>query len=156
MRVATLRLFLSALFLAGASAAMASETNPQCSRDATTQAQLCKAGCRDDFLTAKDMCRNINHDCADLCRASREDCVSGPLDSLETCVDDCDASLESAKEICRQQFAPDTPERDQCIDDAQVTAFQCRDACREGVIKALRQCRVTFRVCIQACPHASN
>lgn len=147
---------LGVLCLAAAPAAMADETAPGCNNDARNQYLVCKASCREAFLVDHDTCRNIDHDCADACRAGREACVAQPFASLETCASNCNDTLAGAKDDCRGQFGEGTPERDVCIDTAQVASFQCRDTCREGVREALRQCRVTFQACVDACPAAPH
>lgn len=131
--------------------------NPQCVKDARAEMRQCKATCQDDFVAAKDLCRNVDHACADACRAGREVCVAGPLGALAACKDSCNATRDSAVSSCRQQFGqngqtPDPAQLDQCIDAAQTAAFQCRDTCRENLDRgALKLCRQIFRACIHVC-----
>jgi hypothetical protein len=137
------------------SAAMAVEDDPQCVEDAREAKKLCDAACREQYQVSKDECRNVDHDCAEACRAGRRACFDQPLADLQACVEGCNSTHETKRADCRAQFEAGTPERDQCIDQAQVEAFQCRDQCRENVGRAaLKQCRKTFRACIGACPPA--
>ena len=159
MKIATkIPLVLAVLVVAAIGAAsFAATPNPGCVKDATQAKTLCNAQCQQTFLAAKDMCRNIDHDCADACRAALGVCLdgtnqNGPLPTLDACVDVCNASLETAKANCRQIYQPGTTDRANCIDQAQVTAFQCRDTCREGVAAEIRACRMTNHACIMACP----
>jgi hypothetical protein len=141
--------------LLAASHAKAVETDPQCVASEANEMAFCKAVCQANFKTAKDLCRNIDHDCAETCRAGLEGCLdgpNGPLTQLDACRIGCADDLESAVTNCRNTTTIGTPERDQCVDAAQVLAFQCRDTCREGVATGLRQCRDLLKGCIQACP----
>jgi len=142
--------------LMSAAAAWGVQSNPQCVKDARITKKDCVATCVDQFKVAKDSCLNVNHDCADACRAGRKTCFDQPLSALQTCTSGCNSTLDGAKADCRSKWAEGTPERDKCIDDAQVAAFQCRDTCREGLDRAtLRLCRQTFHSCMRACPPAT-
>jgi hypothetical protein len=159
MKIATkISLVLVVLVAAGiGSTVFAKSPNAGCVKDAAQAKVLCKAQCEQTFLAAKDLCRNIDHDCADQCRAGLVLCLEGsnqdgPLPVLDACVDTCNATLETAKANCRQLYPQGSADRANCIDQAQVTAFQCRDTCREGVAAAIRACRMTFHTCIMACP----
>jgi hypothetical protein len=138
-----------------ATPALAAQTDPHCIREAAHEYLFCRAACREAYQVAKDECRDIDHDCADACRAGLDACLdgpSGPLTLLEACREECSETLEGAKAACREAHAEGTPERDACIDAAQLVAFGCRDTCREGVAEAVRACRFAFRSCILACP----
>ena len=161
MKVTSVATFFGVLGTAAVmnvSMARAIMPNPQCVQDARAEMLQCKSTCQDNFVVAKDMCRNVDHSCADACRAGRDACVAGPLGALQSCIDGCDTTLYGAKTDCRNQFGqngttPDPAQLDQCIDNAQITAFTCRDGCRENLDKkALKQCRITFQACIRACP----
>ena len=161
MRLTSAASFLGAFAAAALMSSLpahAVTSNPQCVQEAHAANQLCKSTCQDNFVVAKDMCRNVDHACADACRAGREACVAGPLGALQSCLDDCNSALDTARTNCRAQFGkngttPDPVQLDTCIDGAQTTAFQCRDTCRENLDRAaLKQCRITFQACIRACP----
>lgn len=139
--------------------ALAASPNPRCIADAAAEDQVCRSNCREHFQAAKDICRNIDHDCADRCRADLDTCLeapTGPITLYETCRLNCREDLVTEKARCREMHPPGTPERDQCIDRAEVTAFACRDTCRdtyrEGVRDQVRLCRLAFRTCILQCP----
>jgi len=112
----------------------------------------CKAICQEDYQIAKDACLNRDHACVEVCRYERSVCreTSGIDDAIAA----CNATLEAAKQVCRDNNPPGTPERDQCIDQAQVVAFQCRDQERENAKGALKECRYNFKTCARACPPA--
>ena len=142
--------------VAFASAAGALTQRAQCVLDAKGQKQLCTSTCQDNFTLAKDLCRNVDHDCADACRAGRDVCVAPIYAALQSCLDGCNGTLDAVKAGCRAQFAEGTPERDQCIDAAQLTAYSCRDLCREQLDRdGLKACKEIFRACIFACPPAN-
>jgi hypothetical protein len=128
-------------------------TRSQCVADARAEARTCTQLCRDDFLATKDACRDLDHDCAEAARTERTSCVGDVLSALAACVvDECG---EFATQIaqCRETYPVGDPQRDACVDNAQLLRFQCRDACRESVQlhAGLRACRVEFRSAIQAC-----
>jgi hypothetical protein len=130
--------------------APASSRANECVDAAKVELRDCKVECKEDFRVAKDACVNRDHDCVQACRADREDCrtASGIADALAA----CDARLQIDKQNCRDQYSAGSPARDQCIDQAQIVAFQCRDSAREDARPALKQCRRDFRVCARACP----
>jgi hypothetical protein len=136
--------FLSLLAPAAALAA-----NP-CIGDARQQVLECQAQCREDFQIAKDGCLNRDHECVEVCRAERAVCVEAT--GIEAAIEACNATTRAAKATCRDQNPPDSMALDQCIDQAQVVGFQCRDAAREAARPALELCRTGFRDCARACP----
>jgi hypothetical protein len=146
MRVRTLTVawFLSLL---GPAAALAG--NP-CIGEARQQALECVAQCREDLQVGKDGCLNRDHECVEVCRAERDVCVEAS--GLEAALDQCNDVVRAAKQTCRSQNPPDSVGLDQCIDQAQVVGFQCRDAAREAAGPALDVCRAEFRDCARACP----
>ena len=120
------------------------------------QYQDCKADCRESFQLAKDTCVNRDHQCVESCRADRSTCLQPTLDTLNGDLATCASDLETAKGNCRSLYADGTPERDTCIDDAQVQAFQCRDAAREKARPGIVACRHGFKVCVRTnCPPTS-
>ena len=140
-------------FLLSATVAGAITSNPQCVHEANQTKKACVATCQDNFQVDKDMCHNVDHDCADACRAGRAVCVGPIHDALSSCLDGCQSTLDAAKADCRANNPQGSPERDACIDAAQVIAFQCRDQCREDVNHAaLKQCQKIFHACIVTCP----
>ena len=144
-----------AVLLIGPSA-QAFSPNPACVLDAIKTNRSCKKTCNQDFLEAKDLCDSVDHACADSCRAARKACVAPIQAPVDACIDACNATRYGSRLQCRALYTTGTPERDQCIDAAQVVAFVCRDTCQENVDAAgLAQCRDTFRSCIVLCPPAN-
>ena len=144
-----------------ASAAAAVQANPECVASARNNRKVCVLACQEEFQVEKDACRNINHECAEDCREIRKACFDVPLSTLRACVQAANDALEAAindpETGCKALHPAGTPERDQCIDAAQVTAFQARDACREGLNReALKACRKAHRACLRLCPPSST
>jgi len=152
MRFLRLSLFVALGCLAFSGNATALTANPQCVRDAHGDYKLCAMACRENLQVDKDLCRNVDHDCAEACRAGRQACVDVPLGELQTCKAGCNSDLAAARQACKDNNPEGSPERDACIDAAQVVAFQCKDTCREGVRDELQLCRRSFRACMRACP----
>ena len=112
----------------------------------------CKATCKEDFQEAKDTCLNRDHACVEICRAERAECREAT--GLDAAIAQINATLVGAKQTCRATHAEGTPERDQCIDQAQVVAFQQRDDAREAAKSDIKLCRADFKACAKACPPA--
>ena len=137
---------------AGRTAWGADDTTKQCVADAAAQYKIDRTAAQDVFKTAKDVCRNRDPVCAEACRTAHEGCVDVPEAAVESCMDICATTLSTARDDCKESQAEDTPERKTCIDDAQVDAFKCRDACRDNADRAaLQECKTGFKACIQAC-----
>jgi hypothetical protein len=151
--IGMLTLTLGIAVLAAGSARANDPAKHQCSQDARVTRNSCVRVCQDDFLASMDTCHGVNHDCAQTARDNREACVSGVLQALKQCVVDTCGELKAAIDQCRIDFAKGTPERDACIDAAQVKNFQCRDGCRESVqlFPSLKACRDEFKTDLQAC-----
>lgn len=147
MRVHRLTTFAGLLSLLAPVAALAG--NP-CMGDARQQFLEAQAQCREDLQVAKDGCWNRDHECVEVCRAERGVCIDAS--GIEAALEACNETTRAAKATCRDQNPPDSTALDQCIDQAQVVGFQCRDAAREAARPALEACRVAFRDCARACP----
>ena len=151
--------------------ARAAHGDPACILEAKATALACIAQCRDDLRSARFACRGVDASCGRACLAGRQVCTDAAEDILQTgqvpgggvlanCsggTAGCRAALQAAKAICG---APCNGNAvcDACVDAAQVTAFVCRDGCRESwrtdptVKSLLASCRTTFRACVAACP----
>lgn len=121
----------------------------ECTTAARLENKVCKADCREDLQVSKDACLNRDHDCVEACRAGREDCREAT--GFDDEIDACNNTRDSEVQTCKNLYPPHTPDRDTCIDNAQVKAFQCRDQVREDNRLALRACRKGFRACSRAC-----
>jgi len=123
----------------------------QCKTDAIAAAKTCRAACREAFQVLKDMCLNRDHVCMEGCRTTRDGCIQPVADQLAAVVGTCKATRDGDVDDCRQLHGEGTPELDQCIDDAQVKAFQCRDAAREAARPDFETCRQAFSGCASGC-----
>ena len=130
------------------------QTQRQCMADARAEVKTCTALCKDTFQADKDSCRNVDHACADAAREERESCVGAVLTALGQCVATECAGFAADIATCRATYPVGDPNRDACIDNAQLLNFQCRDQCRESVQlhPGLKACRTEFRTAIKACP----
>jgi len=122
----------------------------QCITMASDEYKECKSDCKEAFQAAKDACTNKDHVCVDACREGRASCIEDT--GLEVAIDACNDGREVAVATCKSIYGPDTPERDQCIDNAQLDAFQCRDGAREAAKPSLVDCRKGFKACRDVCP----
>jgi hypothetical protein len=124
----------------------------QCKLDAQTAYKAAKAACVEDFQVEKDACRHRDHTCVEQCRADRDSCRQPTEDQLASDVAACNSTRDTAINNCKSLYADGTPERDQCIDNAQVTAFECRDHANENARPGFQTCRANFQTCVQSCP----
>jgi hypothetical protein len=122
--------------------------NP-CVKDAAAEHRDCKADCKEDLQVAKDACLDRDHECVEVCRAKRSECRDAT--GIDAALAACNASLYDARKTCRETHPAGSPERDACVDQAQVVAFACRDTARENAKDALKVCRKEFRTCARAC-----
>jgi hypothetical protein len=120
-----------------------------CIPSATSAARECNSGCVEGRQSAVDACLNRDHACVEACRAGREDCVQAT--GLEAALDACNATQTAAVHQCRLDNPKGSPERDACIDQAQLVGFQCRKAAQKSARLAMRACRTGFRACARAC-----
>jgi hypothetical protein len=67
----------------------------------------------------------------------------------------CNAQLATDKQDCQTAFPDDPAGLDQCIDNAQLKAFVCRDSAREQAGPGFESCRQQFKTCVQTCPPSS-
>ena len=102
----------------------------QCKQTAKDNFRTCRANCREDFQVAVDACLNRDHACVEQCRADRQTCRQPTLDRLSSDIAACNARRDSDIQNCKDLYADGTPERDQCIDNAQVAGFECRPGTR--------------------------
>jgi hypothetical protein len=126
----------------------------QCRLDATNQHKDAKAACVEDNQVGIDACRHKDHTCVEQCRADRDGCRQPVQDQLDTDIVACNAQRDADKAVCHSLYADGTPELDQCIANAQVTAFVCRDTAREAAHPGFQTCRQNFKSCVQQCPDA--
>jgi hypothetical protein len=58
---------------------------------------------------------------------------------------------------CGAPCAPTDQTCTDCLDAAEVTAFTCRDGCRDGwrtdprIVAMIKNCRNVFKSCVHAC-----
>ena len=124
----------------------------QCKADALAAYKSCGADCREGFQVEKDACKNRDHACVEQCRSDRADCRAPINEQLRSDEAQCKATRDQAVDNCKSLYAEGTPERTQCIDNAQVAAFECRDQARENAHPGYAACRQQFQSCAQACP----
>ena len=146
-----------------------------CLADAKANFLSCRNQCKSDFVDTRFTCRNVQPACGEACLAGRQECldtVEGILKTgqlpdggaLANCgggTDACKAALQAAKRQCGTPCQATDAQCNECVDNAQVVAFQCRNGCRDSwrtnatVIAMLQSCRNGFRTCVSACPRAS-
>ncbi len=175
MRTFRTLFLLSAATLLAAPGPSIAGTSGTCVPDAKDNFRSCRAQCRSDFIDARLTCRNIQPACGTACLAGRDACLENvqnilrtgqlpdgsPLANCTGGTDQCKAAFQAAKQACGAPCPATNMACIECVDNAQVTAFECRDGCRDSwrtnatVIAMLASCQSSFRACIQQCPPAS-
>ena len=137
----------------GLGTAQAASSKAACIKEARTAKQTCTQSCQTTFEDARLLCLNIDPTCAAACESTEATCTAPFLSTLEPCLSACDAQLQAAKQACPK---PSDPTHDDCIDQAQLAAFNCRDACHDDptVSSGLQGCRQAYYKCLKGCPAA--
>jgi hypothetical protein len=122
----------------------------ECVSAAKGEYKTCTDDTKEALQVAKDACRGKDHDCVEQCRGERMLCRAET--GFDGAMDACQATLDTARANCKIAYPTPGPDRDTCVDQAQVEAFQCRDTARETHGPALKACRAAFQDCVKACP----
>jgi hypothetical protein len=140
-----------------------------CVTDAKDTYVECKTQCKSDFDDARGLCHGVAPGCFDACIDGRTDCVTAARQPLTDCLQGCEDALSQARQACRASSGcggssdPCSTNANfiACMNPAQLTAFTCRDACRDNfrldpnAQAALKACAKGFRACVKSCPPAS-
>jgi hypothetical protein len=124
----------------------------QCKLDAKDAYLTCKSDCREDYQSQKDVCLNRDHACVEDCRAKRDTCRKPAEDQLDADIATCNATRDTAVTNCKNLYPEGDPNRETCITNAQIDAFECRDHAREVARPKFKACRDAFQTCAEACP----
>ena len=166
---------LSAVMLFAGSGWSNARADATCVQNAKTNFQACTRQCKQDFVDARLLCRNIQPVCGEACLAGRQVCLDtvntilqtgqlpggGTLANCSGGTDECKAIFQAGKQACHAPCQSLDTQCLECVDAAQVVDFQCRDACRDSwrtnptVISMLQSCQGSFKACIQKCPPAN-
>jgi len=142
-----------------------------CQQQAKSDYLACKNQCKSDFIDARFACKNINPQCGVACLDGRDACLESVSAILKTgqlpggatlanCsggTDACKAALAQAKADCGAPCQASDTACLECVDNAQVQDFECRDACRDSwrvdpTVVAMKQtCRTSFKSCLASC-----
>jgi hypothetical protein len=173
-RVGSVLVLSAAVMLAGGWVSKA-RADAMCLQNAKTAFRSCASQCKSDFVDARLTCRNVQPACGQACLAGRQACLDnvnliletgqvpggGTLANCNGGTDQCKATFQAARQACGAPCQPSDAACTGCVDNAQVTDFECRDVCRENwrtnatVIAMLQSCQSSFKACIQQCPPAN-
>jgi hypothetical protein len=169
-------LVLSAVMVLAGSGWSEARADATCVLKSKANFLACARQCKQDFVDARLLCHNISPACGDACLAGRQVCLDTATTILQTgqlpgggtlanCsggTDQCKATFEAAKQACHAPCQPADTQCTECVDNAQVVAFECRDTCRDSwrtnptVIAMLQSCQSSFKACIQKCAPPAN
>jgi len=127
----------------------------QCRQGAQDDFKTCKADCKETYQVEKDACRHRSHACVEQCRSNRDACEAPIESQLATAIGACNATRATAIANCKQTYPDGSPAQEQCIENAQVADFICRDAARDVARPGLIACGNTFLQCAKSCGPAS-
>jgi len=168
-------LALSAAMVLAGSGFSNARADATCVQNAKATFQACVSQCKSDFVDARLTCRNVQPACGEACLAGRQACLDNVNNILQTgqlpdgsplanCTggtDQCKATFQATTKACGAPCQPSDTQCTECVDNAQVTDFECRDTCRDSwrtnptVIAMLQSCRSSFKACVQQCPPAN-
>jgi hypothetical protein len=123
-----------------------------CRMQAHQNFATCLGTCRTNFQVEIDACHHKSHTCVDACRNDRTSCDAPILATLIAAITACDATRDAAIQNCDNLYPPGSQARADCIEQAQVDAFECREDANEQAQPSLTQCQQNFVPCVQACP----
>ena len=123
----------------------------QCKLEAVEAYKTCKGDCREEFQTQKDLCLGRDHACVEVCRAQRDADRQPIEEALDAAITSCNTDRNTGVADCTAAYAEGTPERETCIVNVLVDAFQCRDAAREAAKPGFAAARDAFVTCAGAC-----
>jgi hypothetical protein len=144
-----MRALVTLLVLLGAAPAFARVCGDSCLEAARGDYVTCRQDAGATFALAKQLCRDRDPACVQACAERQQDCntATGSGAALEACLAQQQAALAS----CVDRFAAGTKKRDQCLENARIDGFQCRNRARTGTAPELRHCRAEFDACADGC-----
>ncbi len=168
-------LVLSAAMVLAGSGWSSARGDATCLLNAKATFRGCVSQCKSDFVAARLTCRNVQPACGEACLAGRQACLDnieailqtgqvpggGTLTNCSGGTDQCTANFQTAKQACGAPCQPSDTACMECVDNAQVVNFECRDTCRTSwrtnpiVVSMLQSCQSSFKACIQKCPPAN-
>lgn len=110
-------------------------------------------GCRRDaaetLVVSRALCRGRDLACVQACIEGEVNCVAatGFPAALQTCLRDGAAATQS----CLAKFPLQPNKRKRCVDQAQLSTFQCRNEARTSRRQELARCAVAYRQCALPC-----
>src|SRR4030095_2182013 len=130
----TMRALVTLLVLLGAAPAFARVCGDSCLEAARGGYVTCRQDAGATFALAKQLCRDRDPACVQACAERQQDCntATGSGAALEACLAQQQAALAS----CVDRFAAGTKKRDQCLENARIDGFQCRNRARSGTAAA--------------------
>lgn len=118
--------------------------------EAARQAYIeCRRDAATTLVTSRAICRGRDLTCVQACLQRQAACVqeTGLVGALQTCLTDAAAAAQN----CLTRFPLQARKRNQCIDQAQLQTFQCRNQARTSRRQELAGCAVGYRQCAQPC-----
>jgi hypothetical protein len=120
-----------------------------CFRVARGEARECRGSADGAFLIDRALCLDRSPVCVAACLERSQECrdATGIGQAIVTCT----ATLQTALARCVTNHPTAPAKRAQCVDHAQLGAFQCRNAARRAAAPALRRCTLDSVVCRRGC-----
>jgi len=109
----------------------------------------CRRDAAGTLVTSRVLCRQRDLTCVQACLEGQASCMqaTGFGAALQTCLSDGVAAAQK----CLTRFTRQPKKRKQCVDQAQLQTFQCRNQARRSRRQELARCAVTYRRCAQPC-----
>ena len=148
---ASLPLAAGAALLSAATglAANSRQCTDPCLQAARGALKECTSSAHGAFTDALDGCLERDHTCVDACRSMRQDCRDST--SVGPALAACGVELDARQAECRNSYPLAPKRRARCIYEAEVAAAQCRRRAFRHGRQELRDCRLAFQQCADAC-----
>lgn len=120
-----------------------------CFRAARGDARECRGSADAAFVLDRALCLERDPVCVAACLETAEECRddTGHADAIAA----CNATLQSALLRCLANHPTAAAKRAQCVDRAQLAAYQCRASARRDDRRALAACTATGDTCRRDC-----
>lgn len=145
-----MRVLAPILVLLATPLALARVCSDACLEAARGDYRECRQAANAALLLERQLCLGRDPACVRACAAREQDC--GDATGIGPAIEACLGQERAAVSACRTRFPlTESKKIEQCIDNARIAGFQCRNRARTGTAPELRRCRADFDACADGC-----
>lgn len=123
-----------------------------CRAAARAQLDAARAECRLVYQTTASGCVNRDVSCVQTCADAADTCAAPTQASLRQAILVCEVNELAALAACRTANPAGGSALDECVTQAQATAFTCRNAASKAAQPGFAACIQEYLGCVRACP----